>query len=324
MTQHLLTTAIAASLVLTIASAHAATDYPTKPITIIVAYAPGGMGDAFARILSERMTVVFKQPVIVDNKPGASGAIGARLLAKSAPDGYTLLLGQTGEIAVNQSAMKNPGYDALRDLRPVILVGDSPLVMVAPVTATFGTVAELSQALVARPGKLTYASSGSGTPGHLAAAAFATGAKADAVHVPYKGAGPALSDVLGAHVDFFFSSASAALPHIRSGKLKAIAMSGTSRSASMPTVPTVAESGQPGFSFSLWGGVFAPEKTPDEIVKTLNMEINKIIVDPQIKARLEGQGAVVRANTPEEFAAFVRNEAAKYGPIVKQAGVVTE
>ena len=231
MTQHLLTTAIAASLVLTIASAHAATDYPTKPITIIVAYAPGGMGDAFARILSERMTVVFKQPVIVDNKPGASGAIGARLLAKSAPDGYTLLLGQTGEIAVNQSAMKNPGYDALRDLRPVILVGDSPLVMVAPVTATFGTVAELSQALVARPGKLTYASSGSGTPGHLAAAAFATGAKADAVHVPYKGAGPALSDVLGAHVDFF---SPALRPHC---PISAVASSKPSRCRAPAEVP---------------------------------------------------------------------------------------
>jgi tripartite-type tricarboxylate transporter receptor subunit TctC len=300
-----------------------AADYPNKPITLVVAYAPGGMGDSFARTVAERMSLALKQTVLVDNKPGATGAIGTKLVAKVGPDGYTLLLGQTGEIAINMAVMKNPGYDPIRELKPVILIGDAPLVMVAPSSAPYSTVREVAQAAQAKPGAMTYASSGTATPGHLAAAAMVLGTKSDVVHAPYKGAGPALTDVLGGHVAFFFSSAPAALPQVRAGKLKAIAVSSATRMPTLPNVPTVAET-LPGFAFSLWGGLFAPAGTPAEVVATLNRELNKIIADPAVKQKIEDQGAIVRANTPDEFTEFVRKETAKYQQIVKQIGIVAE
>jgi tripartite-type tricarboxylate transporter receptor subunit TctC len=300
-----------------------AADYPNKPITLVVAYAPGGMGDSFARTVAERMSLALKQTVLVDNKPGATGAIGTKLVAKVGPDGYTLLLGQTGEIAINMAVMKNPGYDPIRELKPVILIGDAPLVMVAPSSAPYSTVREVAQAAQAKPGAMTYASSGTATPGHLAAAAMVLGTKSDVVHAPYKGAGPALTDVLGGHVAFFFSSAPAALPQVRAGKLKAIAVSSATRMPTLPNVPTVAET-LPGFAFSLWGGLFAPADTPVEVVATLNRELNKIIADPAVKQKIEDQGAIVRANTPDEFTEFVRKETAKYQQIVKQIGIVAE
>ena len=314
---------LACAAVLAISCIAQAQDYPAKPLTLVVAYAPGGMGDSFARTVAERMSVALKQTVLVDNKPGATGAIGTRFVAKSAPDGYTLLLGQTGEISINAAVMKNPGYDALRELKPVILVGEAPLVMVAPANAPFATVRELGQIAVAKPGSLTYASSGTATPGHLAAAALTLGLKSDIAHAPYKGAGPALTDVLGGHVAFFFSSAPAALPHVRTGKLKAIAVSSAARMPTLPNVPAVAET-LPGFSFSLWGGLFAPSSMPAELVATLNREINKIIADPAIRQKLEDQGAIVRANNADEFADFVRRESSKYQQVVKQIGIIAE
>lgn len=300
-----------------------AQDFPSRPVTLVVAYAPGGMGDAFARTVAERLATVLKQSVLVDNKPGATGAIGTRFVAKAPADGYTLLLGQTGEMAINSAVMKSPGYDALRELKPVLLVGEAPLVMVAPANAPFSSVKELAQVAQARPGSLTYASSGTATPGHLAAAALAIGIKADMAHAPYKGAGPALTDVLGGHVAFFFSSAPAALPHVRTAKLKAIAVSSASRMAALPNTPTVAET-LPGFSFSLWGGVFAPAAAPAEVVATLNRELNRIIADPAIRQRLEDQGAIVRPNSADDFADFVRRENTKYQQVVKQVGIVAE
>ena len=315
----------AALLAAALAAAVPATaqDYPARPVTMVVAYAPGGMGDAFARTVAERLTTLLKQSVLVDNKPGATGAIGTRFVAKAAPDGLTLLLGQTGEMSINAAVMKSPGYDALRELKPVILVGEAPLVMVAPPSAPFSTVRELGQVAQAKPGSLTYASSGTATPGHLAAAALAIGIKGDMAHAPYKGAGPALTDVLGGHVAFFFSSAPAALPHVRAGKLKAIAVSSASRMPTLPNTPAVAET-LPGFSFSLWGGVFAPAATPPEIVATLNRELNRVIAEPAIRQRLEDQGAIVKPNSADEFADFVRRESTKYQQVVKQVGIVAE
>ena len=312
--------ATASAAISCIASAQ---DFPARPVTVVVAYAPGGMGDSFARTVAERLSITLKQTVIVDNKPGATGAIGTRLVAKSSPDGYTLLLGQTGEISIKAAVMKNPGYDALRELKPVILVGEAPLVMVAPANTAFSTVRELGRIAASRPASLTYASSGTATPGHLAAAALTLGLKSDIAHAPYKGAGPALTDVLGGHVAFFFSSAPAALPHVRTGKLKAVAVSSTARMSTLPNVPTVAET-LPGFSFSLWGGVFAPASTPAELVAVLNREINKIIAEPAIRQKLEDQGAIVKANNADEFADFVKRETAKYQQVVKQIGIIAE
>jgi len=312
----------AAGVALTLAGAARAADaYPAKPVTIIVPYAPGGQGDVFARILAERLGTEFKQTFIVENRPGASGAVGSRIVLRAPADGYTLLLGQTGEIAVNPYAMKSLGYDPLREFAPVILVGDSPLVLVVPEKSPHADLAALIAAARAKPDAIAYASSGTATPGHLAAAALALGTQTRMIHAPYKGAGQAMSDLLGGHVDCFFSSASAAMPHINSGRLRALAVSSRERLGILPKVPTISEATVPDFQFSLWGGVFAPAQTPSAVVEQLNAKLNAILAEPAIKSRLEGDGAAVRPNTSQEFTAFVRSEAAKYQNLVQATGV---
>ncbi len=312
----------AAGVALTLAGAARAADaYPAKPVTIIVPYAPGGQGDVFARILAERLGTEFKQTFIVENRPGASGAVGSRIVLRAPADGYTLLLGQTGEIAVNPYAMKSLGYDPLREFAPVILVGDSPLVLVVPEKSPHADLAALIAAARAKPDAIAYASSGTATPGHLAAAALALGTQTRMIHAPYKGAGQAMSDLLGGHVDCFFSSASAAMPHINSGRLRALAVSSRERLGILPKVPTISEATVPDFQFSLWGGVFAPALTPSAVVEQLNAKLNAILAEPAIKSRLEGDGAAVRPNTSQEFTAFVRSEAAKYQNLVQATGV---
>jgi tripartite-type tricarboxylate transporter receptor subunit TctC len=307
-----------------VTGAFAQSDFPTRPITVIVAYAPGGQGDVFARLIGERLGTRFKQAVIVDNRPGATGALGTRLAAKAKGDGYTLLLGQAGEMAVNRSVVKQLGYDPVRDFKPVALVGDAPLVLVAPANAPFNSIQELVRAARAKPGSLSYASSGTATPGHLAAAALALGTKTEMVHIPYKGAGQAMTDVLGGQVQLFFSSASAAMPQIKAGKLKALAVSTPTRLASLPDVPTVAETVVPGFSYSLWGGLFAPAETPDAVVRQLNAAVNEILAEPAVRDRLAADGSVVKQNTPAEFATFLAREIEKYEGLVKATGIHAE
>ncbi|MEI2416944.1 tripartite tricarboxylate transporter substrate binding protein [Orrella sp. JC864] len=299
----------------------AAAQYPSQPLTFIVPYAPGGQGDVFARLIADPLGQALGQTVIVDNRPGASGSIGTRLVARAAADGHTLLLGQTGEIAVNVFAMQTPGYDPLKDLKPVVLVGDAPLVLAVPANSPYPDLGALLEAAAQRPEQLSYASSGAATPGHLAAAALALGTQTRMVHVPYKGAGQAMTDLLGGHVDFFFSSASAAMPHVKAGKLRVLAVSTAQRLAALPQVPTVAESVLPGFQFSLWGGVFVPAGTPDEIVARLNREINAIVAQPAIRQRFEADNAAVQANTPEAFRQFVQAETGKYRDLVSAVGI---
>jgi tripartite-type tricarboxylate transporter receptor subunit TctC len=299
-------------------------DYPSKPITVIVPYAPGGQGDVFARLIGDRLGRELKQPMIVDNRPGATGALGARLMAKAKGDGYTLMMGQTGEIAVNGSFMKSPGYDALKDFKPVALVGDAPLVMAAPIGAPYNTLQELLQMARAKPGSVSYGSSGTATPGHLAGAALALGTKTDMVHIPYKGAGQAMTDLIGGQVQFFFSSASAVMTHIKGGKLKALAVSTPKRIAALPQTPTVAEVAVPGFNFSLWAGYFAPESTPDAIINLLNREINKILLEPELRARFNADSSAIEPGSPAQFASYVQNEIKKYAVLLKAAGVQPE
>ncbi len=299
-----------------------AADYPARPVTLVVAYAPGGLGDALARGVAERLAVSMKQAVLVENKPGATGAIATKFVARANPDGYTLLLGQTGEIAINTAVMKDPGYDPLKDLRAVALVGDSPLVLVAPANSPFSTVREIAPS-AAKSSVTSYASSGSATPGHLAAEAMIGALKLQMTHVPYKGAGPALIDVLGGHVSFFFSSAGATFGHVKTGKLKAIAVSSSTRMAALPNTPTVAES-IPGFQFGLWGGVFAPADTPSELAVQLNREINKVLTEPAARQKIEDLGAIVRPLTPDEFSDFVKRETTKFASLVKQIGIKPE
>ena len=317
--------ALCMGLMATLGSAAAAEgDYPIKPVSIIVAYAPGGQGDTFARLVSERLTTVYKQTVLVDNRPGVSGTVGTRLAVKARNDGYTLFLGQTGEIAVNRVLMKDLGYDPLKDMVPVVLIGNAPLVLLAPVDAPYNTLGELLQQARAKPGEFSFASVGAGTPGHLAAVALSVGAKLNMVHVPYKGVGPLMADLMGNRIQMFFSSASAAVPQIKGGKLKALAVTTPQRMTSLPQVPTVAEVAIPGFSYSLWGGLFAPADTPAAVVQSLNKVVNAILASPDIRARFEADNLSVPRNTPAEFAEYVRNEAAKFEKLVKEANLKAE
>ena len=256
------------------------TDFPNKNLSVVVAYAPGGQGDVFARLVSEKLSTVYKQSVVVDNKPGVSGTIGTKFVAKAKNDGYTLLLGQTGEITVNRLLVKDMGYDPMKELVPVVLIGNAPLIMLAPMDAPYNTVAEFIQQAKAKPDQYRYGSVGAGTPGHLSAVALGLGAKINMVHIPYKGVGPLLTDLMAGRLQAFFSSASAAMPHIKGGKLKALAVTTPKRMNSLPQVPTVAESGLPGFSYTLWGGLFAPAGTPDAVIDSLNKEVNQNLAMP--------------------------------------------
>ena len=296
-------------------------DYPVKPISIVVAYAPGGQGDTFARLVSERLAIAYKQSVVVDNKPGVSGTVGTRLAAKARNDGYTLLLGQTGEIVVNRVIMKDLGYDPLKDLIPVVMIGNAPLVLLASASAPYNSLTELIQMARAKPGSFSYGSVGAGTPGHLSAVALTMGTKLDMTHIPYKGVGPLLTDLMTDRIQLFFSSASAAMPHIKGGKLKALAVTSPQRMKSLPQVPTVAEATLPGFSYSLWGGLFAPADTPAAIVQSLNREVNAIMASTEIHNRFVADDLAVPKNTVAEFTEFVRTEAAKFEKVVKDANI---
>ena len=296
-------------------------DYPTKPISIVVAYAPGGQGDTFARLVSERLAIAYKQSVVVDNKPGVSGTVGTRLAVKARNDGYTLLLGQTGEMVVNRVIMKDLGYDPLKELIPVVMIGNAPLVLLASASAPYDSLAELIQMARAKPGSFSYGSVGAGTPGHLSAVALTMGTKLDMTHIPYKGVGPLLTDLMTDRIQLFFSSASAAMPHIKGGKLKALAVTSPQRMKSLPQVPTVAEATLPGFSYSLWGGLFAPADTPAAVVQSLNREVNAIMASSEIHNRFVAEDLAVPKNTVAEFTEFVRTEATKFEKVVKDANI---
>ncbi len=299
-------------------------DYPAKPISIVVAYAPGGQGDTFARLVSERLAIAYKQSVVVDNKPGVSGTVGTRLAVKSRNDGYTLLLGQTGEMVVNRVIMKDLGYDPLKELIPVVMIGNAPLVLLASASAPYNSLSELIQMARAKPGTFSYGSVGAGTPGHLSAVALTMGTKLDMTHIPYKGVGPLLTDLMTDRIQLFFSSASAAMPHIKGGKLKALAVTSPQRMKSLPQVSTVAEATLPGFSYSLWGGLFAPADTPATIVQSLNREVNAIMASTEIHNRFVAEDLAVPKNTPAEFAEYVRTEAIKFEKVVKDANIKIE
>jgi tripartite-type tricarboxylate transporter receptor subunit TctC len=292
---------------------------------VVVAYAPGGTGDVVARIMAVKLGEALGQSVVVENRPGASGAIGTQAVARATPDGHTLLLGQTGEIAVNPHWIKGLGYDPEKDLAPIALASVVPLALVVPGNAPYSTLAELMAAARAASKPLSFASAGIGTPGHFAGEALKLKADGKLVHVPYKGAGPALNDILGGHVDLYFSGLPAAMPHVKAGKIKVLAVSTAKRSGAAPDVPAVAETaGFDGFDISLWQAFFAPRGTPPEIVKRLNAAINKILEDPETRKRLQDLGADVTPLSLEQFGDFVRTQSARYRDLVKATGVTPQ
>ena len=299
----------------------AAAAWPSRTVRIVVPFGPGGSADLVARILGQRLTESLGQPVIVENRPGAGAMLGNELVAKSPPDGYTLTIGTLGPFAVNQSLFRKVPYDSQRDFAPVTLTGASSHVLVVHPSMPVKSMMELIALAKKRPGQLSFASSGIGNATHLTGELFKSMAGVDVVHVPYKGGGAAVADLIGGHVGFSFASMPSALPHVRGGKLRALAVAPAQRVPSAPELPTVAESGLPGFSSEDWQGVLAPAKTPQDIVMRLNGEIHKVLGATEVRDKLDAQGFQVRLSTPQQFAELIRSESTKWAKIVKEANI---
>jgi tripartite-type tricarboxylate transporter receptor subunit TctC len=294
--------------------------YPGKPIRIVVPFPPGGTTDILARAVGQQLAQAWGQQVIVDNRPGAGGNIGSELVAKSAPDGYTLLMGTVGTHAINPSLYAKMPYDHVKDFTPVILVAGVPNVLVVHPSVPANTVAELIAYGKANPGKLNFASSGSGTSIHLAGELFKVQTGLQMTHVPYKGSAPAIQDLLGGQVQLMFDNLPSALPQIKAGKLRALGVTSATRAAALPDVPTIAESGLPGFEASSWFGLLAPAGTPADVVARLDAEVAKWLASPEAKEKLLAQGAIAGGGTPEDFAKHIAAETAKWAKVVKESG----
>ena len=294
--------------------------YPDRPIKIIVPYAAGGAVDIVARNIGQPLAEALKQPVVVDNRPGASANIGMEMAAKAASDGYTLLMASNG-IATNMALFPNLAFDGRRDFAPIARIGYAPLVIVVPASSSAKSLKDLVAMAKAEPGKLTYASAGNGSSGHLAGELLKSTAKIDVLHVPYKGGAPAITDLLGERISFMPINPVEVIAHIRAGKLRALAVASDKRFALLPDVPTVAESGLPGYEASVWWGLVAPAKTPAEIVRQLNAETNKALANPTIASKLSDLGVVVTPGTPDAFAAFIKAQTELWSGVVKSAGI---
>jgi tripartite-type tricarboxylate transporter receptor subunit TctC len=298
--------------------------YPSRPIRLIVSFPPGGTGDILGRIIANQLSVELGQSIAVENRSGAGGTIGARDVVHAEPDGYTLTVGQTPEIAINPYFMKDVGYDPQNDLQPIALAGVVPLALVVPSSSPYSTVEQWVTALRAKL-PLTFASAGIGTPGHIGGELLKLKVDDKLVHVPYKGAGPAMNDVAGGQVDFYFPGFPAAVPLTQGGKVKLLAVTSAKPSPNAPDIPTVAAAtGLPNFDFTLWAGFFGPRAMPRDLAVRLNAAINKVIVEPDIKARLEANGADVAALSIDQFTAFVHGEIEKYQSIIKAADIQPE
>jgi tripartite-type tricarboxylate transporter receptor subunit TctC len=297
--------------------------YPSRNITIVVGYAPGGTGDFIARIVGNKLGEKFGRTVVVENRAGASGLIAAQFVVNSAPDGYTILAGQTPEIAINPHFLKS-SLDVARDLAPIALGGVVPLALVVPKDAPYSTAPDMLKAAQSPKG-LLFASAGTGTPGHFAGEVLRLASHGNMTHVPYKGAAPALADLLGSHVDFYFPGFPAALPFVKNNQMKMLAVSTAQRAATAPDVPTVSEAaGIKDFDFSLWGGFFAPRGTPPAIVAQLNAAINEVLALPDIKTKMADAGTDIIPMSVDQFAAFIRREGEKYMRVTKDAGIKPE
>jgi tripartite-type tricarboxylate transporter receptor subunit TctC len=301
-----------------------AQQYPAKPIRIVVGFAPGGGTDIVSRIIGQKMSESWGQPVLVDNRAGATGTIGADLVAKAAPDGYTLLMGHVNSHGIASNLFKKLPYDAERDFSMVAYVGYVPNVFVIHPSIPAQNVKELIALAKAKPGTLNYASSGVGSTQHLAGELFSLLAGVNIVHVPYKGSGPAVIDLIAGHVSMNFDTMPPVLPHVKSGRLRALALTTPKRSPQMPNVPTMIEVGLKGFDMTNWYGVMAPAKTSRDTVTKLNAEINRIVMLPDAKSKLEEAGTQLDPMSPEQFATFLHGEIAKYAKLVKAAKVTLD
>jgi len=301
-----------------------AQDYPNKPLRLIVPFPPGGGNDILARSVGQRLAEAVGQQIIVDNRGGAGGLIGAELAAKAVPDGYTIFLASIGNLAFMPALHAKLPYDPVRDFAPVTLLATSAFVLVVNPSLPAKSVRELIALAKARPGQLNYASAGQGSSLHLTGEIFKLATNTDLVHVPYKGGAPALTDLIAGQVQIMFATTPGTLPHVRTGKLRALGVSGSKRSVAAPEVPTIAEGGVPGFEVLNWYGIVAPGKTPAAIVQRLNGELVMILKAPEMIESLGTQGLEAAGGTPEKFGAFIKSEIAKYAKVVKAAGIRAE
>jgi tripartite-type tricarboxylate transporter receptor subunit TctC len=297
-----------------------AQSYPSKPVRFVVPYPAGGPLDVVARLLGAKVTESVHQPVIVDNKPGAGGNIGADAVAKSAPDGYTILMGAVATHAINPTLYASIPYDAARDFIPVTQVAATPNVLVVNPSIPAASVKEFVAYAKANPGKLNFGSGSTGSAGHLAGELFKSMAGVDMVHVPYKGAGPAMQDLIGGRIQLMFDNLASSLAQVRAGRVKALAVTTARRSSLAPDLPTIAESGLPGFDISTWFGIFVPAGTPREIVEKLHREFTRALADRDVREKILALGAEPVGSRPEEFAAYIRTEADKYARVIQASG----
>lgn len=301
-----------------------AQDYPNKPLRLIVPFAPGGGNDTVARALATQLAASMGQPVVVDNKAGAGGVVGADLAAKAAPDGYTLFLGGVGSLAVNPHVFAKIPYDPFRDFAPVVLLASAPSVVTVGPKVPFKTMADMTASARSQPGKINYASNGNGSSAHIATVLYESMAGVNMTHVPYKGLAPAMTDLLGGQVDVMFSSIVAIVPQIKAGKLRALAVTGSHRSPLLPDVPTVAETGLVGYEAGSWYGLLVPAGTSPEIIKRLNAESVKALKLASVRDSLSGEGAEIVGSSPEEFARFIRTEHTRVGKMLREGRIRME
>ena len=309
-----------ALMLLSTSPVFAQSTYPTKPIRIISIFAPGGGNDVICRLVAQQLTERLKQQVIVENRVGANGIVGSEVAARSAPDGYTFTLIPSGH-TVNASMYKKLPFDSIRDFTPITLVGSGPLVLAVHPSLPAKNVKELIALAKARPGQLTYVSSGVGASGHLAGALVASMTGTQMVHVPYKGRSLAVSDLMGGQVSMTFGTSLSVIPHVRTGRLRALATTGAQRSPALPDMPTIGESGLPGYEASLWYGFVGPARMPPEIVQRLNTEIAAILAQPDTREKLASQGVDARSTTPDEFARILTADVARWAKVVQKLGL---
>jgi tripartite-type tricarboxylate transporter receptor subunit TctC len=313
--------AIALGLAIALPAAALAQDYPSKPIRLVVGYSPGGTTDIIARIIGAQLSKTLHQAVVVENRPGAGGNIGADFVAKAAPDGYTLMLGTAGTMAVNPWIYKNMPFDTVHDFAPISLIASLPNLMVVNPKVPARNVQEFVAWAKQHPGKVFFASSGIGNTPHLTAELFNQTTGLNMIHVPYKGSGPAMTDLVGGKVQVMFDNMPSAIGHARSGELRALAVTSPKRVSSAPDIPTVAESGYPGFKVVTWFGLFAPAGTPSAVIERLNREVADAVRDPQVHKHLLDLGAEPTSNSPAEFSKLVKDEKETWGKVVKAAKI---
>ena len=294
--------------------------YPSRPVKLVVPFPPGGSLDITGRLIAQRLTDMWGQAVVVENKPGAGGNIGADFVAKAAPDGYTILLGALSTHAVNPNLYAKMPYDAVRDFAPITLIATTPNVLVVNAATPVGNVREFIAWTKANPGKLAFGSGSNGSAGHLAGELYKVDTGTDAVHIPFKGGAPATQALLAGDTQFMFDNLANAMAQVKAGKLKALAVTTAERSTLVPELPTMAEAGLPGFDISTWYGLFAPAGTPAAIVAKWNTDVTRILNSPDVRAKLMADGAEPAPDTPEQFAQMIARELAKYARIIKASG----